>query len=370
VTVHEHAGVACFSDEHTIKTGSGLRLRAEKIVICTGGLSRRLSVPGFEFTNTHSDAWGLTAVPASMLVVGAGATGVQVASIFNAFGSRVQLFQTGPRILPSEDEDVSAAVAAAFQSADIAVHENIGAIEGFKKTPTGVRMIFSRDGVRDSAEATLAVVAVGWVADTAGLSLASAGVETNHRGFVKIDEYLRTSRSHIFAAGDVTGRLMLVPQAIRDGFVAATNAVRGSTMPIGNPVSPIGSFTDPEYAQVGLTEAKARQTHDIETAVIRFDSTTRTIIDGHKVGFCKLIVDRKTNKILGCHVVGERAVEITQVAGIVIAAGMRVDDLAQIPLSFPTYAGILARVAGSAARKLNLKREWQANPTEGTWQQF
>jgi pyruvate/2-oxoglutarate dehydrogenase complex dihydrolipoamide dehydrogenase (E3) component len=370
VTVHEHAGVACFSDEHTIKTGSGLRLRAEKIVICTGGLSRRLSVPGFEFTNTHSDAWGLTAVPASMLVVGAGATGVQVASIFNAFGSRVQLFQTGPRILPSEDEDVSAAVAAAFQSADIAVHENIGAIEGFKKTPTGVRMIFSRDGVRDSAEATLAVVAVGWVADTAGLSLASAGVETNHRGFVKIDEYLRTSRSHIFAAGDVTGRLMLVPQAIRDGFVAATNAVRGSTMPIGNPVSPIGSFTDPEYAQVGLTEAKARQTHDIETAVIRFDSTTRTIIDGHKVGFCKLIVDRKTNKILGCHVVGERAVEITQVAGIVIAAGMRVDDLAQIPLSFPTYAGILARVAGSAARKLNLKREWQANTTEGTWQQF
>ena len=141
-------------------------------------------------------------------------------------------------------------------------------------------------------------------------------------------------------------------------------------MAIGNLVSPIGSFTDPEYAQVGLTEAKARQTHDIERAVIRFDSTTRTIIDGHKVGFCKLIVDRNTNKILGCHVVGERAVEITQVAGIVIAAGMRVDDLAQIPLSFPTYAGILARVAGSAARKLNLKREWQANPTEGTWQQF
>ena len=301
-----------------------------------------------------------------MLVVGAGATGVQVASIFNAFGSRIQLFQTGPRILPSEDEDVSAAVAAAFRSANIAVHENIGAIEGFEKTPTGVRMIFSRDGVRDSAEAILAIVAVGWVADTAGLSLASASVETDHRGFVKVDEYLRTSKSHIFAAGDITGRLMLVPQAIRDGFVAATNAVRGSTMTIGNPVSPIGSFTDPEYAQVGLTEAKVRETHDIETAMIRFDSTTRTIIDGHKIGFCKLIVDRETHRILGCHVVGERAVEITQVAGIVIAAGMRVDDLAQIPLSFPTYAGILARVAASAARKLNLKGNWEANQAEST----
>jgi pyruvate/2-oxoglutarate dehydrogenase complex dihydrolipoamide dehydrogenase (E3) component len=326
VTVHEHAGVARFADEHTIETKSGLRLRAEKIIICTGGVSRRLSVPGFELTNTHSDAWGLTSVPPSMLVVGAGATGVQVASIFNAFGSRIQLFQTGPRILPSEDEDVSAAVAAAFRSANIAVHENIGAIEGFEKTPSGVRMIFSRDGVRDSSEATLAVVAVGWVADTAGLSLAAASVETNHRGFVKVDEYLRSSTPHIFAAGDITGRLMLVPQAIRDGFVSATNAVRGPTMTIGNPVSPIGSFTDPEYAQVGLTEAKARKTHDVETAMIRFDSTTRTIIDGHKIGFCKLIVDRDTHRILGCHVVGERAVEITQVAGIVIAAGMPVDD--------------------------------------------
>ncbi len=109
-------------------------------------------------------------------------------------------------------------------------------------------------------------------------------------------------------------------------------------MTIGDPVSPIGSFTEPEYAQVGLTEAKSRERHDVETAVLRFDSTTRTIIDGHKVGFCKLIIDRKTHRILGCHVVGERAVEITQVAGIVIAAGMRVDDLAQIPLSFRPHA--------------------------------
>ena len=110
-------------------------------------------------------------------------------------------------------------------SSGIVVHENLGAIEFFEKTPTGVRMIFSRNGNRESAEATLAVVAVGWVADTAGLRLATAGVETDHRGFVQVDEYLRTSTPHIFAAGDITGRQMLVPQAIQDGFVAATNAV-------------------------------------------------------------------------------------------------------------------------------------------------
>jgi pyruvate/2-oxoglutarate dehydrogenase complex dihydrolipoamide dehydrogenase (E3) component len=366
VTVREHAGVARFVDEHTIESEGGLRLQAEKIIVCTGGASRRLPVPGFELTKTHSDAWGLTSVPPSMLVVGAGATGVQVASIFNAFGSRVRLFQSGPRILPTEDEDVSAAVAAAFREAGIEVHTNIRTIESFKKTQTGVRMIFFRDVVRDSAEAALAVVAVGWAANTDGLSLAAAGVETDRRGFVRVDEYFRTSTPHIFAAGDITGRLMLVPQAIQDGFVAATNAVRGPTMTTGDPVSPIGSFTDPEYAQVGLTEAKARQTHDVAVAVVRFDSTTRTIVDGRKVGFCKLIVDRKTCRMLGCHVVGERAVEITQVAAIAITTRMRVDDLANIPLSFPTYAGILARVAAEAARELNLKVSWQAHQAEST----
>ena len=163
---------------------------------------------------------------------------------------------------------------------------------------------------------------------------------------------------------------MLVPQAIQDGFVAATNAAQGPTITIGDPMSPIGSFTDPEYAQVGLTEAKARETHDVVTAVIRFDSTKRTIIDGRKAGFCKLVVDRTTCRMLGCHVVGERAVEITQVAAIAIAAKMRVDDLAHIPLSFPTYAGILARVAASAARELNLKVSWRAHQAESTWRQF
>ncbi len=367
VTIHERAGVVRFADGHTIESEGGLRLEAEKIIVCTGGVSRRLSVPGFELTNTHSDAWGLTSVPPSMLVVGAGATGVQVASIFNAFGSRIQLFQTGPRILPSEDEDVSAAVAAAFRASGIAVYENFGAIQSFEKTLAGVRMIFSRNGGCDSAEAALAVVAAGWVADTSGLNLAKAGVETDHRGFVKVDEYLRASTPHVFAAGDATGHLMLVPQAIQEGFVAATNAVRGPTMTMGDQVTPIGSFTDPEYAQVGLTEAKARQTHDIVTAVVRFDSTTRTIIDGRKAGFCKLIADRKTCRILGCHVVGERAVEITQVAAIAIAARIRVDDLARIPLSFPTYAGILARVAASAARELSLKLSWQAHQAESIW---
>ena len=353
-TVLEHAGTTRFLDANTIETESGERLRADKILICTGGTSRRLAVPGFELTATHSDAWTLEAVPPSMIVVGGGATGVQVASIFAAFGTRVQLFQSGPRILPAEDEDVSTAVAAALRDSGITVREGFGTILSFERTANGIRMNFEKAGQREGAEAALAVVAVGWSANTAELRLADVGIETNERGFVLVDAHLQTTAPHVFAAGDVTGRLMLVPQALHDGFVAATNAVHGPTIALENPPSPIGSFTDPEYAQVGLTEAKARAMHDVIAPVIRFDSTTRTIIDGHKLGFCKLIVDRGSRQLLGCHVVGERAVEITQVAALAMAADMKVEALARVPLSFPTYAGILGRVATRAARELNL----------------
>ena len=215
---------------------------------------------------------------------------MQVASIFSSFGSRVQLFQAGPRILMTEDEDVSKVVAAAFRESGMVVRESFGTIESFEKTPSGVRMVFSKDGIRDSAEATLAVVAVGWLADTAGLSLATAGVETDTRGYVRVDSYFRTTAPHIFAAGDITGRLMLVPQAVQDGFIAATNAVRGATTTLADQVSPIGSFTEPEYAQVGPTETKARETHDVVVARVGFDEPARTIIDGRTNGFCKLIV--------------------------------------------------------------------------------
>src|SRR5215211_4499783 len=133
-------------------------------------------------------------------------------------------------------------------------------------------MWFSKDGNRENVEASLLVSAFGWTADTADLGLVGAGVETDKRGFIRVDEFLRTSAPHIFAAGDVTGKLMLVPQAIQQGFVAATNAVCGLTMPNTAQVAPTGSFTDPEYAQVGLSEARAREEHEIATARMDFNS--------------------------------------------------------------------------------------------------
>jgi pyruvate/2-oxoglutarate dehydrogenase complex dihydrolipoamide dehydrogenase (E3) component len=352
VVLQQRTGAARFVDANTLETERGLRLRADKIVLCTVGKSRGLNVPGAALTATHSDAWSLRSVPRSMLVIGGGATGVQVASVFSGFGTNVQLFQSGPRIIPTEDEDVSAAVAAAFRERGVVVHESFGEIESFEAAKGGVRMSWLSNGRRESTAAELAVVAVGWTAQS-DLNVAGAGVETDQRGFIRTDRYLRTSARHIFAAGDVTGRLMLVPQALHAGFIAATNAVLGLKLELETQPSPIGSFTDPEYAQVGLTEVKARAAYKVAVAVARFDAATRTIIDGRTNGFCKLIVERASRRILGCHVVGERAVDIVQVAAVAMAGRMSVDALARVPLSFPTHAGILGRAAASVARELN-----------------
>jgi len=358
VRIYEQAGPAWFADAHIVESGNAPRLQAGKVVLCTGGTSRPLAVPGFALTATHSDAWRLSSVPPSLLVIGAGATGVQVASIFNAFGSHVHLVEIAPRILMSEDEEVSAAVRAALAASGVQVVEDAGTIDRFEPAAAGVRLIHSAGDGRQGIDATLAVVAAGWVAATAGLNLDRPGVQTDRRGYVWVDTYLRTTAPHVFAAGDVTGRAMVVHEAIREGLVAATNAVLGPTTVLPSRVSPIGSFTDPEYASAGLTEAAARERRDVVVATVRFDSLPRPIIDGRPTGFCKLIIDRELHTIVGCHVVGERAVELAQLAATAMAAEMPVEQLALVPFSFPTYANALGRAAIVAAVKLDHTGMW------------
>jgi pyruvate/2-oxoglutarate dehydrogenase complex dihydrolipoamide dehydrogenase (E3) component len=358
VAIHEQAGSARFIDPHTVESESAPRYEADKVIICTGGTSRRLPVPGLDLTATHSDAWHLSEPPASLLVIGAGATGVQLASIFNAFGSHVHLVEVGPRILMSEDEDVSKAVSAALAASGVQIVADAGTIDRFERSPSGVRLIHSANGTTDSVDATIAVLAVGWVAATAGLNLDRAGVRIDRRGYVQVDSELRTTAPHIFAAGDVTGRALVVHEALREGLLAGSNAVLGARTPLPAQVSPIGSFTDPEYASVGVTEEAARASHDVTVTTVRFDSLPRPIIDGRETGFCKLIADRQTHRILGCHIVGERAVELAQLAATAMAAEMPVEQLALVPYSFPTYANALGRAAIATAVELDQTGKW------------
>ena len=142
MVLHEHVGTVRFVDPHTVEADHGIRLTADKFILCAGGTNRALPVPGAELVGSHRDAWTLATVPESLLVIGAGATGVQVASVFAELGSQVMLLEAGPRILGTEDEDVSRTMAASFRAAGMEVREDFGRIRGFEKTAAGVRMIF------------------------------------------------------------------------------------------------------------------------------------------------------------------------------------------------------------------------------------
>lgn len=361
VQLFENVGDTEFLDAHRVRTGSGEIFTADKFVVCTGGVSRALPISGFDLTGTHSDAWALAEVPDSMIVLGGGATGLQVASIFNAFGSRVQVFEAGPRILPSEDQDVAQMVAKGFRDLGVEIITGFGSVESFEKAPTGVRMTFAEGTRRDSAHAAVVIAAVGWAADVSGLGLQRAGVDVTTRGFIAVDEYLRTSTPTIFAAGDITGRTLLASEAIRDGYLAADNAVAGPYAAVTAHLIPEGSFTDPEYASVGLSADAAGCDHKILCTTVDFEACTRPIIDGQTFGFCKLVVDIDTAEVLGCHVVGDRAVDIVQVIAVALAAGQcRVDDIARMTVSFPTYAEILVHTAVRAAQRLGLDVGYRA----------
>jgi dihydrolipoamide dehydrogenase len=351
--IQENAGPCRFVDGHSVETAAGQRHSADKIVICVGGKARKLAVPGAELVATHSDAWSLRSVPKSMLVIGGGATGLQVASIFAAFGTHVQLFEGASRLLPSEDEDVAAAVAQGFRDRGIAVREAFGSIDSFEPAGRGIRMHFSGAAGAHVAEAELAVSAIGWCVDADELALSAAGVEIDEPGYIQIDEHGQTSAPGIYAAGDVTGVAMLAPQAMQQGYVAASAALGFPELAEARHIVPVGSFTDPEYARVGMTEAESRRSAYAMSVSVPFKASTRPIIDGRTFGFCKLIADRSSRRILGCSVVGDRAVDIVQVAAVAMAADMRVDRLAYFPLSFPTYAGVLSQAAARLTYRLN-----------------
>ena len=177
---------------------------------------------------------------------------------------------------------------------------------------------------------------MGWPASVEGLDLHAAGVITE-RGFIRVNDYLQSNVPHIFAAGDANGRSMLVPSARHEGRLTAENALLDARRSVALDVVPTGSFTDPEYGRVGLTEAQARERYDCAVAVARYDSLARPVIDARAEGFCKLIAERKRRYILRAHVLGEYSAEVIQAAAVAMAANMRVEQLADLQLAFPTF---------------------------------
>lgn len=351
VEVFTETGDARFVDANTLETGNGARFQAEKLILCVGGHARRLPFPGAEFALTHSDVWSLKTVPQSVAIIGAAATGCQLASIFRDFGAEVWLLELAPHILPTEDLHVSQTMAAAFRGKGIHVLTGFAGVERIEKRTE--RLEIETSG-RDTLHVDVAIMAVGWPGNVEGLNLPAAGI-TPERGFIPVNEHLQTAAPHIFAAGDITGRMMLVQSAGHEARVAAENAVLGLQQTYGHYIVPHGGFTDPEYGSVGLTEAQAVQLkQETITTVVPFADIDRAVIDGHTDGFCKLIVDRESCQILGAHVVGEQAVEIVQLVAASMAAKSRVEQLAGLELAYPTYTAIVGLAARRIAYQLGL----------------
>ncbi len=348
VKVLVQAGAATFVDPHTVAIGDR-RLKADRFILCAGGHARALPVPGGELALSHHDVWTLDSVPRRLAIIGAAATGSQLASIFNAFGSRVHLLELAPRILPGEDEAVSEALNDSFVSDGIDVRCGIRRVIGLTQHDAGVSIAFEDDAGLQTLDVDAVIASIGWAGNASMLNLEAAGVAQT-RGYVSVNDQLQTSQPHIYAAGDLTGRVMLVQTAQTDARVAAENAVRGAGSDASTSIVPHGGFTDPEYGSVGLSEADARRRFgdDVDVVKVPYAWVDRAVIDGRADGFCKLVATRHDGRLLGAHVVGEQAVEIVHVAATAMAANMPVDRLADLALAYPTYTAVV----GQAARRL------------------
>lgn len=364
VRVLAEVGEARFVDAHTLAlAGSGATLRGDKFILCVGGHARRLNFPGSEFALTHSDVWTMRTLPRSVAVVGAAATGCQLASILAAFGAQTHLLDLAPRILPAEDESVSAEIANGFRERGIGIATGIGGVHRIEKIGAGLRLHYRSGADVLALEVESVVMATGWVGNVEGLNAEAAGVKTEG-GYVVVDDHLRSTAPHIFAAGDITGRMMLVQSAGYEARVAAENAVLGPVRKYEHRIVPHGGFTDPEYGSVGLTEAQARAAEpDCVVTRVPYAELDRPVIDGRPDGFCKLIVSRATRQLLGAHVVGEQAVEVVQLIATGMAAGLQTEQLAELELAYPTFTEIVGLAARQSARELAvipLAPHWRA----------
>jgi pyruvate/2-oxoglutarate dehydrogenase complex dihydrolipoamide dehydrogenase (E3) component len=364
VTVRVGAGPARFLDPHTLVLPDGERVEGRQFVLCAGGHARRLDFPGAELVRTHSEVWSLPRLPAALVVVGGAATGCQLASVFAAFGSKVTLLDAAPTLLGGEDADVARAIEAALVARGVEVITGIGRIERIEPADGRLRLAYLLGSAESAVDADEVLLAVGWPGNTDGLGLGVAGVQVEG-GYVVVDDTLRTSAGHIWAAGDLTGRMMLAQSATAEGRLAAENALLGDERPHVDAVVPHGGFTDPEYGGVGLTEAaaRARPGEPVAVATVAYQDLDRAVLDGRTEGFCKLIAEHGSHRVVGAHVVGEQAVEVVQVAATAMAADMRVEQLAEVDLAYPTFTAVVGLAARRLARELGaveMSPAWRA----------
>jgi mercuric reductase len=342
-------GEASFVGAHTIRVGDR-ELGADKILIATGSRTAVPPIDGIENVEwiDHISALELTELPESLLVVGAGAVGLEFGQMFSRFGSKVTIVDAVERISPNSDAEAGETLAVALREEGIEIVTNAFVKSVQRDGEAIVATLAPRDG---SPERELRVARVllasGRVPNLEGLNLEAAGVETTKLG-IAVDEHLRTSVPGIWAAGDVNAVAQFTPVAQYQARIAIDDMFGANGATADYSVLPTAIFTDPELAGVGLTEEKAREEgHDVE--VVRNEYVKRFSYIEAKHGLFKIVFDRQTRRVLGLHVVSRNAGDVVQGFSLGLRLGATVEDIARMHHVFPTF-GEGVKAAAEQAR--------------------
>lgn len=345
VTTYSGRGVFTGPHSAVARTADGeIPLRFDLALVSTGSAPRipAWAVVDGERILTTRHAYSLPAVPEHLVVVGSGVTGVEMVHIFASLGARVTLVVSRQQVLPHRDPEVAAVLEEDFLERGVRLLKGARAIRAVRQ---GDRVVVETDDGR-RVEASHVLLAIGSVPLTQGLGLEAAGVETDAGGYVEVDEYQRTSVPHIYAAGDVTGRLPLSSVATLQGRKIALHAM-------GRPVKPLdyskvaqAIFTEPEIASVGLEEAEAAAVgRKVRITKVPFAANPRSLIHGSTRGFVKVISDPATRVILGGTIVGHRASELIGILALAVQGHLTVEVLGETAMVHPSLSESIAEAA-------------------------
>jgi dihydrolipoamide dehydrogenase len=335
--------------EVTDRSSKSSQIKTKNIVLATGSEARML--PGLvadERILTNIEILSISQIPKSLVVIGAGAVGVEFASIFRSFGSEITLVEYLPRLVPVEDEDVSKELARTFRKRGIETHTG-AKVEKVEKTKTGVRVtLTASDGKQVVKEAEKVLVAVGRAPRTEGIGLEKTKIAPE-KGFIKTNQWMESDEPGIFAIGDIVAGLpQLAHSGSMAGMVVAAKIAGKYARPIIRERVPGCTYTEPQIGSVGLTEAQAKEKgHTLKVGKFPFSANSKaSIVDSHE-GFVKVVSDAKYGEILGVHIIGPQATELIAEAVTAIELEATVDDMLYMIHAHPTLAEAMLDGFGS-----------------------
>ena len=326
-------------------------LKAKNIILATGSEARM--IPGLEPSDrilTNIEILKLGEIPKSLVVVGAGAVGVEFASIFRSFDAEVTILEMLPRLVPVEDEDISKELARSYRKRGINFFTG-AKVEKIDQTKSGIAVTFSADGKQQKIEAEKILIAVGRKPRTDNVGLEKTRIQSD-RGFIKTNEWMETAEPGIYAIGDIVlGTPQLAHVGSMEGIVAVAKIAGKADKPIDLLKIPNCTYCHPEIGSVGLSEAKAKEAgHNVKVGKFPFTANSRASIVGEHEGFVKIVSDAEYGEILGVHIIGPQATELIAEAVTAMELEATVEDLMWTIHAHPTLAEAMLDASNSVYR--------------------